>query len=141
MKYRKKPVEIEAIKWNGSNVEEVINFCNDKVIVYHEQLLNGVKCDSYSVSILTLEGVMGVDVGDYIIKGIKGECYPCKPDIFEMTYEKCEKKIDMEENYTCELCFWDDVDQDVQCEKCGRYFCEDCGSYGERICNGCKDSK
>lgn len=91
MKYRKKPVEIEAIKWNGSNVEEVINFCNDKVIVYHEQLLNGVKCDSYSVSILTLEGVMGVDVGDYIIKGIKGECYPCKPDIFEMTYEKCEK--------------------------------------------------
>lgn len=35
----------------------------------------------------------------------------------------------------------DGVDQDVQCEKCGRYFCEDCGSYGECICNGCKDSK
>lgn len=112
MKYRKKPVEIEAIKWNGSNVEEVINFCNDKVIVYHDQLLNGVKCDSYSISILTLEDVMRADIGDYIIKGVKGEYYPCKPDIFEMTYEKC-----------------------------GRYFCEDCGSYGECICNGCKDGK
>ena len=42
---------------------------------------------------------------------------------------------------TCELCFCDDIDLDVQCDKCGRYFCEDCGSYGECICNGCKDSK
>jgi hypothetical protein len=44
----------------------------------------------------------------------------------------------MEEMYTCELCFWDDVDPDAQCEKCGRYFCEGCGSYGECLCKDCQ---
>lgn len=44
----------------------------------------------------------------------------------------------MEEMYTCELCFWGDADPEVQCEKCGRYFCEDCGSYGECLCKNCK---
>ncbi len=39
---------------------------------------------------------------------------------------------------TCELCFWSDGDLDVQCEKCGRYFCEECGSYGECVCNDCR---
>lgn len=47
----------------------------------------------------------------------------------------------MEELATCELCFWNNVDLDVQCEKCGRYFCEDCGSYGECVCNGCKEKR
>lgn len=40
------------------------------------------------MKIETLEGVMTADIGDYIIKGVKGECYPCKPDIFHMTYEE-----------------------------------------------------
>lgn len=47
----------------------------------------------------------------------------------------------MEELTTCELCFWNECDAYIQCEKCGRYFCEECGSYGECICNDCKDSK
>ena len=50
-------------------------------------------------------------------------------------------KVEEFDLVTCELCFWNDVDSDVQCEKCGRYFCEDCGSYGECICNNCKDGK
>lgn len=89
MKYRKKPVEIEAIKWDGNNIDEIKNFCRDKTIIYHDKLLNGVKVDLYSLSIITLEGIMSVSIGDYIIKGVKGKYYPCKPDVFEMTYEKC----------------------------------------------------
>ena len=129
-KFKKKPVIIEAVQFTGDNVGLIKEFTNYNSSIYNGELI-----------IHTFEGNMIASVGDWIIKGVKGEFYPCKPDIFEMTYEKCEKKIDMEENYTCELCFWDDVDQDVQCEKCGRYFCEDCGSYGECICNSCKDSK
>ena len=89
MKYRKKPVEIEAIQWNGSNTEEVIVFCSeDNVVFCSVKEPNG---DTYLVcQIATLEGVMTVNNGDYIIKGVKGEFYPCKPDVFEMTYEKCE---------------------------------------------------
>lgn len=76
MKYRKKPVVIEAVKWTGNNQQELAAFM-------------GVvgTCDG-KVEISTLEGVLTASKGDWIIKGIKGEFYPCKPDIFEMTYEK-----------------------------------------------------
>lgn len=76
-KYRKKPVVVDAIQWTGDNELEVFYFLNDGLI----DIKNRV------VRIETLEGVMSASVGDYIIKGIKGEFYPCKPDIFEMTYE------------------------------------------------------
>jgi len=76
MNYRKKPVEIDAIQWTGDNRLEIFDFCNMSYITDQE------------LRIQTLEGSMIASVGDYIIKGVKGEFYPCKPDIFEMTYEK-----------------------------------------------------
>lgn len=74
--YRKKPVEVQAVQWNGENVDEVLEFCEKARI----------KDDSIFID--TLEGTMEAKMGDYIIKGVKGEFYPCKPDIFEDTY--CE---------------------------------------------------
>jgi len=85
MKYRKKPVEIEAIQFNGSNLEEIKSFSGDVIknqII--ERRLNGENF----IIIPTLEGEMKANKNDYIIKGVKGEFYPCKPDIFELTYEK-----------------------------------------------------
>ena len=80
-KYRKKPVVIEAIQFNGRNSADIHEFCGDKV-------REPVGKDYLEIE--TLEGVHIASPGDYIIKGIKGEFYPCKPDIFEMTYEKVE---------------------------------------------------
>lgn len=78
MKYRKKPVVIEAIKWVPES--EVIR----QISVF----MGGVHIDKDSrVLIDTLEGQMAANPGDWIIKGVKGEFYPCKPDIFEATYE------------------------------------------------------
>ncbi len=85
MKYRKKPVEIEAVEWNGANhlITETFMKGSGASIDYSEYQLGVIK-------IPTLEGVMDARVGDYIIKGVKGEFYPCKPDIFKLTYEKVE---------------------------------------------------
>lgn len=83
MKARKKPVVIEAVQWNGDNTAEIIEFfknCSRKhEIVQATQIIR----------IETLEGTMQASLGDFIIKGVKGEFYPCKPDIFEATYEEC----------------------------------------------------
>ena len=77
-KYRKKPIIIEAVQWTGSNLEELRDF------VPEEFRYNKI---SAPMGIRPLEGVMTISVGDWIIKGIQGEFYPCKPDIFEATYE------------------------------------------------------
>lgn len=82
MKYRKKPVVIEAVQWTGKNANEVARFAEGKAIA-------GVFHDCFTVQ--TLEGVMQARVGDYIIKGVNGEFYPCKPDIFAKTYEAVEE--------------------------------------------------
>ena len=89
MKYRKKPVVIEAIQWNGDNLYECLCFinCDTKGIPLHD-IFHNVKNE---IGIQTLEGTMIASVGDYIIKGVNGEFYPCKPDIFEKTYEKVEE--------------------------------------------------
>ena len=79
-KYRKKPIEIEAVRWTGSNISEVKRFMNNAVMAFNEQNLK--------ISIKTLKGVITASPYDYIIKGVKGEFYPCKPDIFEETYEE-----------------------------------------------------
>ena len=76
MKYKKKPIEIEAIQYTGNNVNEIVLFTGKQNIDYGNHL-----------RIKTLEGTMTANIGDYIIKGVKGEFYPCKPDIFEQTYE------------------------------------------------------
>lgn len=76
MRYIKKPVVIDAVKYNGTNVEEIVRFTNKTV-----------KYDGETMEIETLEGTMKASVGDYIIKGVNGEFYPCKPDIFKKTYD------------------------------------------------------
>ena len=76
-KYRKKPVVIEAIQWTSDNLSEIDKFTQGKV-KNHESVL----------IIPTLEGDMEASIGDYIIKGVNGEFYPCKPDIFDKTYEE-----------------------------------------------------
>ena len=78
-KYKKKPVVIEAIRFTGSNYEEIREFIGKNTL-----------CSDLSIVIPTLEGDMIAQKGDYIIKGVKGEFYPCKPDIFEKTYESVE---------------------------------------------------
>ena len=80
MKFRKKPVVIDAVQWTGKNYDEVSTFAYDSertVFIGENNLI-----------ITTLEGDMIANVGDWIIKGVKGELYPCKPDIFEETYEQ-----------------------------------------------------
>ena len=87
-KYRKKPIIIEAIRWSGSNVKEINIFTNkppQRILSWDDSL-------NESVIISTLEGDMRAKKGDYIIKGINGEFYPCKPDIFKKTYERVEGK-------------------------------------------------
>jgi hypothetical protein len=75
-KYVKKPIEIEAVKWSGTNKDEVLAFAGQGILINNDLTL----------IIPTLEGNMEALIGDYIIKGVKGEFYPCKPDIFEVTY-------------------------------------------------------
>lgn len=87
MKYRKKPVVIEAIQWIGTkeNIAEVLRFVPNPI------LLPSIKeKGQWELRIKTLEGIMKADIGDWIIKGVKGEFYPCKPDIFEQTYEPAD---------------------------------------------------
>ena len=92
MLYKKKPVIIEAIQWNENNLEEVMKFIGSE-FEYNENTeyaTNKFVYFRYTKRLLlhTLEGTMEVSKNDYIIKGIQGEFYPCKPDIFELTYEK-----------------------------------------------------
>ncbi len=81
MKFRKKPVVIEAIQYDGTekSFNRIKKWCEPdiEVTAYNNKKLR----------IPTLEGVHDVSVGDWIIKGVKGEFYPCKPDIFEQTYD------------------------------------------------------
>lgn len=84
MKYRKKPVVIEAIRWTGNNANDIKDFCiND----YYFSEYDSTDISKRKLMIVTLEGNMRAEIGDYIIKGVNGEFYPCKPDIFEKTYE------------------------------------------------------
>jgi hypothetical protein len=79
-RYVKKPIEIEALQWVGTNLNEILEFSPN--------------CFSYErnkmvvLAVSTLEGPMTATIGDYIIKGIKDEFYPCKPDIFLLTYDQ-----------------------------------------------------
>ncbi len=84
MKYRKKAVEIEALQFTRNNWDEIKSFTNDTAHTLSiEKRINGTA----TCIIPTLEGHHVATEGDWIIKGIKGEFYPCKPDIFKLTYE------------------------------------------------------
>ena len=85
MKFIKKKVVIEAVHWDGNKVSETPDWTL-------EALDNGVLVRfGNKVLIRTLEGEITASPGDYIIRGVDGELYPCKPDIFEKTYEKVEE--------------------------------------------------
>jgi len=81
--YRKRPVAIEARKYTGENADEITRWCESAVLMKDDQSL----VEPWLV-ILTEEGDMTVSLGDYVIKGVAGEFYPCKPDIFAQTYEE-----------------------------------------------------
>lgn len=89
-KYRKKPVVIEAVQFTREMAERCLI---DKEPAPFRLTVSGQfnagqrKVHSAYIYIKTMEGVMRADIGDYIIRGVKGELYPCKPDIFEATYE------------------------------------------------------
>jgi len=78
--YRKKPVVIEAMRWDGNESAMAIEKWSGHVVSRGEDFPD-------LMSVETLEGDMNAAPGDYIIKGVQGEFYPCKPDIFEATYE------------------------------------------------------
>lgn len=76
MRVRKIPVEVEAIQWTGDNFNEIKDFVTRNLFI-----------DAEGIGIKTLEGDMRATIGDFIIKGVDGEFYPCKEDIFWKTYE------------------------------------------------------
>ena len=93
--YRKKPVVIEAIKWTGKNLPAVTDFIEGRKV----SMAASFQWDDYErlvaeqgLTIQTLEGMMKANIGDFIIKGVQGEYYPCKPDIFKQTYELVDTK-------------------------------------------------
>ena len=92
-KYKKIPVIIEAFRIGIDNIPDwfMDKVSKNEIILYGKSSgfdhYNDTNCD-----IKTLEGIMHANYGDYIIKGIQDECYPCKPDIFEKTYKKIKEE-------------------------------------------------
>lgn len=101
MKYRKKPVEIEAFRYDGDFIDKDGNYYIPGwgIEAFENNIIKYNSYDNGKLAIETLEGTMFADIGDYIIKGVNGELYPCKPDIFRKTYElvtPCEINISNE---------------------------------------------
>jgi len=84
--YRKKPVVIEAIQLENLEIPNLMAI--QQLVGLGKDIF---KVESDGLVIKTLEGDMKASIGDFIIKGVQGEFYPCKPDIFEKTYEKVEE--------------------------------------------------
>lgn len=84
-KYRKRPVVIDALRWDGTNWNEVCDFLGVPENGHGDQ--ENLGGGRMPVVIHTLEGDMRAEVGDWIVRGVKGEFYPCKPGIFDATYE------------------------------------------------------
>jgi hypothetical protein len=77
--YRKRPVVIKAVQFTGDNIGQVLDFTENKI--KYDPKSNEYCCE-------TLEGFLHISKNDFIIKGVNGEFYPCKPDIFEKSYEE-----------------------------------------------------
>ena len=97
MKYKKKPVVIDAVQWTGKNHREMFDFLTENTFSEQNMTVHG---DHFYIDhtkteggliIKTLEGEHLATIGDYIIRGVQGEYYPCKEDIFHQTYEKYEQ--------------------------------------------------
>ena len=80
----KKPVEIQAVQWTGDNYDEIANFAGELHVEYSAEYWN-------KLVVHTLEGDHYASLGDWIIRGVAGEFYPCKPSIFKQTYEEVTK--------------------------------------------------
>ena len=91
MNWRKKPVVIEAVQWTGNNHREMFDFLTGTIDKHMEAYGEHFYIDHTKVIgglvIKTLEGEHYASINDFIVKGVKGEFYPCKPDIFAATYE------------------------------------------------------
>lgn len=91
-KFRKKPVVIEAMRWTGDNTRDVMLWAAGGTLAPFAMApgwwLSNPSEGKFRLMVPTLEGQMAANPGDWIIKGIKGEFYPCKPDIFDATYEQ-----------------------------------------------------
>lgn len=94
-KFRKKPVVIDAVLWTGNNHREMYDFLggdpDDYMTAYGDNFYIDFNKVKGGLMIKTLEGEHKASIGDWIIKGVHGEYYPCKPDIFDKTYEKVEE--------------------------------------------------
>jgi hypothetical protein len=100
MKFRKKLVEIEAIQWTGVNLKDIQDFgpsINPMAFTASSTMVQLIESGKYYPLIVptledgpNIQAIHIADVGDWIIRGAKNELYPCKPDIFEQTYEKVE---------------------------------------------------
>jgi hypothetical protein len=97
-RYRKRPVEIEAVQWDGTaeGATRIIDWILSHGSTASYTCSNPDRCAEndgdtpHSISIHTLEGTMRSDLDDWIIRGVQNEFYPCKPDIFAKTYEPVE---------------------------------------------------
>ena len=85
MRVRKKPVEVEAIQWTGTNTEEIRDFFG--VDNQKDYQILSTPHSPPEILICTLEGIYRASINDFIIRGVRGEYYPCKPDIFYDTYD------------------------------------------------------
>lgn len=93
MKFRKKPIEIEAVQFTGDNEKEIAEFMHLSITALQMSVDAALRSDgdyreNKHIYIPTLEGTMIANCGDWIIKGVKGEFYPCKPYMFDETYER-----------------------------------------------------
>lgn len=78
-KYRKLPVEVEALQWTGNNAKEMSDFV---------QIAIPMSAEYFHIS--TTDGILRANIGDWIIKGVEGEFYPCKDSVFQKSYELVE---------------------------------------------------
>ena len=85
--YMKKPIRIEAIQWNGKNFDEIKKFCKDAMIAYGGELIIPTLEDGKFIKAKHV-----ATEGDYVIKGIRGEFYFCKEDIFKTDFVRCHPK-------------------------------------------------
>lgn len=118
MKYRKKPIVIEAMQLTEKNFDpNILDFVGERTN-YPNCKIAGIDPEDGYFKIKTLEGVMQGRIGDWIIKGINGEFYPCKPDIFEKTYEYVEEIPNCDPIY-CQSCKSIISPESNFCDHCG----------------------
>ncbi|SNR33026.1 hypothetical protein [Blastococcus mobilis] len=84
-RWRKKPVEIVALQYDGTNANQIVNWIEGS---RPDGFVPAYTDDQGELHIATLEGDMHVSIGDHVIRGVQGEFYPCKPDIFAATYDR-----------------------------------------------------